>query len=139
MCIAQRQHTIARAFEEFYCLRGETRTSRIPFTLGNPCGYQLPEIPHTYPPLKLVCATARYISEVVLHSSCTLRRIFPTNSKHSASNAALASFNPLTECDGEIGVQIIYSLEIFLRNLRLLWSSRPLNPNTPGFPNLKKQ
>lgn len=29
--------------------RRETRTSRIPFTLGNPYGYQLPEIPHTYP------------------------------------------------------------------------------------------
>jgi len=44
-----------RPLEEFCCRCRETRTSRIPFTLGNPCGYQLPEIPHTYPIRSACC------------------------------------------------------------------------------------
>jgi len=57
VCRAKASYTITRVLEEFYCWCRETRTSRIPFTLGNPCGYQLPEIPHTYPIRPAYCRT----------------------------------------------------------------------------------
>lgn len=68
-CVAQRQHG-TQSREPSRNSTGETRTSRIPFTLGNPRGYQLPEIPHTYS-RESRCAPRcpLHISEVVLRSS----------------------------------------------------------------------
>lgn len=81
-CVVQRQHTIARALVEFslLCLCRETRTSRIPLTLGNPCRYQLPEIPHTYS-IKSKCCRLLHIWGGLAQFAVTDVCVF-ANSKH---------------------------------------------------------